>query len=433
MTAQRPTTMVRALVGLLSIAVVLSPVLMAEAGNAKKRPKSQNVKFRKVSAPNVFFPITGTKAVKDKKTFRNNHPGTDIQAPCGATIWASHPGVAQVVTNAAWGGKVLVRVVSGRNGLVTQYGFLTRALVAHGQIIQSGQAIGVLGANPSSKACALYFSVAGNGRAVNPTSWLNAMVGKTPPVSGMFNTRAIYLASFNVLGASHTASGQRYSTYPSRLVRAMSLLNSRALDVVGTQEFQEIQYDYFVDKGYDKTWGAYYWDPEGKRRDTENAIIWRKATMEFVEGSTFDIPYFGGNIRHVPAVLLRQKSSGRTAWFLNVHNPANVKGNAAGWRAKAIQIEKNKMIELRRTGRPVFLTGDFNDRQAAFCPLTADKLSISPNSIPSMGCAYPKQTSIDWIFAAGQTRFSFFSRDTYPQSAKISDHPIVIARAHLQN
>ena len=81
----------------------------------------------------------------------------------------------------------------------------------------------------------------------------------------------------------------------------------------------------------------------------------------------------------------------------------------------------------------MFLTGDFNDRQKAFCPLTEDKLSISPNSIPSMTCAYPKQTSIDWIFAAGQARFSSFVRDTYPQRARISDHPIVQARAHLQD
>jgi hypothetical protein len=155
--------------------------------------------------------------------------------------------------------------------------------------------------------------------------------------------------------------------------------------------------------------------------------------MEYVEGHTFDIPYFNGNIRHVPAVLLRQKSSGRTAWFLNVHNPANTRGNAAGWRAKAVQIEKNKIIELRRTGRPVFITGDFNDRQNAFCPLTANKLTISPNSIPSVTCKYPRETTIDWIFAAGQTRFSYYLRDKSPQTSKISDHPIVITRAHLQN
>ena len=81
----------------------------------------------------------------------------------------------------------------------------------------------------------------------------------------------------------------------------------------------------------------------------------------------------------------------------------------------------------------MFLTGDFNDREKAFCPLTAYKLTISPNSIPSTSCVYPKQSSIDWIFAAGQTRFSYFLRDTYPQRADISDHPIVRARAHLQN
>ena len=32
-----------------------------------------------------------------------------------------------------------------------------------------------------------------------------------------------------------------------------------------------------------------------------------------------------------------------------------------------------------------------------------------------MTCVYPKPSSIDWIFAAGQVRFSSFGRDTYPQ------------------
>ncbi len=50
-----------------------------------------------------------------------------------------------------------------------------------------------------------------------------------------------------------------------------------------------------------------------------------------------------------------------------------------------------------------------------------------------MTCAFPKEFTIDWIFAAGQTRFSYYLRDKTPQTAKISDHPIVIARAHLQD
>jgi hypothetical protein len=81
----------------------------------------------------------------------------------------------------------------------------------------------------------------------------------------------------------------------------------------------------------------------------------------------------------------------------------------------------------------VFLTGDFNDREKAFCPMTAEKLTISPNSVPRMTCVYPRQSSIDWIFAAGQTRFSFYERNAYAQRANISDHPVVRARAHLQN
>jgi endonuclease/exonuclease/phosphatase family metal-dependent hydrolase len=429
MTAPRPKTFVRALVGLLALGVLATPTLVSVSAGARV----QGPQFRKVSAPNVFYPVTGTKAVKDLKTSSKRHPGTDIKAACKTVVYATHPGTARVLPSAKFPGKTSVRVSSNTRGLLTGYSYLDKALVDNGQILQSGQPIGYLGRHPKSKACALYFTVSRDGVRANPTAWLDHFVGTTPPVSNLFNTRGFNLASFNLLGASHTPRGSRYATYPSRLNRAVTLMNTRKLDVIGTQEFQEVQYDYFVNKGYSSTFGAWYWNPAGKRRDTENAVIWRKSTMQFVSGTTFDIPYFGGNIRHVPAVLLREKSSGRTAYFLNVHNPANVRGDAAKYRARAIAIEKQKIIDLRATGRPVFITGDFNDRAAAFCPLTANKLSISPNSIPSMVCRYPRQTSIDWIFAAGQARFSSYSRDTYPQTAKISDHPVVIARTHLQN
>ena len=212
-------------------------------------------------------------------------------------------------------------------------------------------------------------------------------------------------------------------------------MNTRRLDVVGTQEFQEVQYDYFVNKGYSKTFGACYWNPAGKRRDTENAIIWRKSTMEFVSGTTFDIPYFSGNIRHVPAVLLREKSSGRTAYFLNVHNPANVRGNAAKLpRPGHRRSRSTKIIDLRATGRPVFITGDFNDRQAAFCPLTANKLTISPEQHPEHRAARTPGRARSTGSSLPGRRGSPTSRGTStPQTARISDHPVVIARTHLQN
>ncbi len=431
MTATRPKTLARAVVGLLSLGVLMTPLLVPTAGVARY----QDPKYRKVTAPNVMYPVHGTRAVKDRNTYnRRTHRGTDIVAGCNAPVYATHPGIAQVSTSPAWDGRYVIRIFSDSSrSLVTGYAFLSRALVADGQIVQSGQQIGLNGRSPRSHRCELYFTVYRSGVVANASMWLNHYVGLQPRVGHLFDDPGFMVASFNMLGASHTKNNARYNTYPSRLNRAVWMMDGRHLDVVGTQEFQEIQYDYFVRRGYEKTWGTYYWDPEGNRRDTENAIIWRKSTMEFVSGETIDIPYFHGNTRHVPVVLLREKATGRTAYFMNVHNPADVRGNAARYRAQAIAIEKQKMIDLRATGRPVFLTGDFNDRQAAFCPITADKLAISPNSVPSMSCAYPKPSSIDWIFAAGQARFSLFNRDSYPQRHRISDHPIVEARAHLQD
>ncbi len=79
----------------------------------------------------------------------------------------------------------------------------------------------------------------------------------------------------------------------------------------------------------------------------------------------------------------------------------------------------------------MFLTGDFNDRTAAFCPLTADKLTITPDSIPSYTCAPPPSVGIDWVFAAGGARFTRYARDWKPKDLRLTDHPIVWTRAHL--
>jgi endonuclease/exonuclease/phosphatase family metal-dependent hydrolase len=414
----------------LALGVLASSTLLATPANAAVRDPM----YRQVAPPNVMFPVTGASSVKDMKNFSSRHRGTDIRTPCSRPVHAVHPGYAQVLTNPKNVNKYVVRVVSNSGGLVTTSGHLISASVTNGQIIQSGQLIGKAGRKSAGSPCGVYFSVRNAGNVLNPSTWLNTWVGKAPPVPKLFGTTGFNVASFNLLGASHTVRSSRFATYRPRLDRAVALMNTYKLDVVGTQEFQETtQFDYFRAKGYMKTWGAHYWNPAGKRRDTENAIIWRKSKMEFVSGTTFDIPYFNGNIRHVPIALLREKSTGRTAYFLNVHNPASVRGDATTWRAKAIRIERAKIVELRKTGRPVFITGDFNDREKAFCPLTAGKLAISPNSIPSTTCVYPRQTSIDWIFAAGQVRFSFYKRDKYSQTANISDHPVIRTRAHLQN
>ncbi|MBV9830649.1 MAG: endonuclease/exonuclease/phosphatase family protein [Marmoricola sp.] len=235
-----------------------------------------------------------------------------------------------------------------------------------------------------------------------------------------------------MLGASHTPNS-RYPAYTTRTPKALAFLKSHNVDVVGVQEFESRQADLLLQ---DPTYHAYFGAFRGGKDDTRNAILWRDSTMEFISGETLPIQYFNGSIIQIPVVLLRQRSTGRTAYFMNTHNPAsNVfgYGNQSSYRTYDLGVEKDKIVELRATGRPVIMTGDFNDRQPAFCAMTANKLTISPNSIPSMSCAYPSQSSIDWIFGAGQVRFSSYSYDTTAKAQHVTDHPVILSRAHLQD
>ncbi len=72
-----------------------------------------------------------------------------------------------------------------------------------------------------------------------------------------------------------------------------------------------------------------------------------------------------------------------------------------------------------------------NDRTGVFCAITADKLAISADSVPSTACAPPADLWIDWIFGAGQTRFTTYIRDWSLKDDKISDHPAMWSKTYL--
>jgi endonuclease/exonuclease/phosphatase family metal-dependent hydrolase len=433
-------TNTRRLAAALTAALVSSllslPLIAAAPAQAQRAPQD-----RPTTAPNVFFPAVARRA-RDLKT-AGKRPGTTIKAGCGTKVVAAHPGTA-VVSDSPKSGPNLVTIVTTPGRTTTYYGFMRSTSVVSGQLIQAGQEIGRVGRSGSAapRFCALYFAVKGNsGTTVNPTRWLIRLVGKPVNTTNLFGNWGFVVASFNTLGASHTRSSRTYPTYDVRTPRQLDLLNSYGVDVVGLQEFQRVQYDRFmaVSAG---SFGVFpdqatLADPTSDFNrqvgPTENAIIWRNATMELVEPPTWiEIPYFTGT-RKIPVVLLRDRATGRTAYFINTHNPASGVGygDQSANRRTAIAIERAKIVELRATGRPVFITGDFNDRLPAFCPLTAGMLSITPDSIPAMSCAPPKSPGIDWVFAAGPARFSRYARDWKPKDMRLSDHPIVWSRVHL--
>jgi hypothetical protein len=421
----------RTMSGLLALGVVAVPALVVlnPAGISLTSAKRVVPVEQRVSdAPNVFFPVL-SKYAKDLKVF-GKRPGTEIQAPCGAAVRAATAGTA-LVSASPTSGPNLVRVVTSKGKLVSYYGYMKRAIVTNGQIVAAGQQLGNVGDEGIAKRCALYFALT-NGASgtikLDPSRWLRNYVGKPVPQRSLFDNDGFVLASFNTLGASHTPSA-RYPGYAARTPKQVSMLAGYNVDVVGLQEFENKQRTTFLAQAKG-TYGIY---PAATDKNSANSLIWRNSTMEFVSASTIGVPYFQGRIWQMPVVLLRHKASGRTAYFINVHNPASIAkyGNQSKWRTKAIAIERAKVIELRKTGRPVFLTGDLNDRQNAFCPLTKDKLMISANSIPSMTCALPKTLWIDWVFAAGPARFTSWVKDTRPKDTKISDHPIILTRVHL--
>jgi len=421
----------RTMSGVLALGLLAAPAVVALGTGGldlvsanRTTPLEQRVS----DAPNVFFPVVSRYA-KDLKTY-GKRPGTEIQAPCGAVVRAATAGTA-LVSASRTSGPNLVRVVTSKGKLVSYYGYMNRATVTNGQVVAAGQQLGNVGNQGIAKQCSLYFAMT-NGISgaikLNPSTWLNNYVGKPMPQSSLFDNNGFVLASFNTLGASHTPTA-RYPGYANRTPKQVALLNGYNADVVGLQEFEPKQKDLFLAtaKG---TFGIF---PAPNTTRTDNSLIWRTSTFELVSGTTMGIPYFQGRTAQVPVVLLRQKSTGREAYFINVHNPASIAkyGDQSKWRAKAIAVEKAKIVELRKTGLPVFITGDFNDREKAFCPMTAGKLTISANSIPSMTCALPRTLWIDWVFAAGPARFTSWVKDNKPRDLRISDHPIIVTRAYI--
>jgi endonuclease/exonuclease/phosphatase family metal-dependent hydrolase len=422
-------TLVGGLTGALVTSILSAPLLLPASAQAMLAPQD-----RTVSAPNVFFPVQGKRA-HDLNT-AGRRPGTEIKGACNAPVRAATPGTA-IVSSSKNSGPHLVAVVTTQGRLTTYYGYMSAATVTNGQIVQAGQQIGRVGRLGMARFCSLYFAVKGNnGETVDPSKWLYRKVGRPMNTLSMFGNWGFVVASLNTLGASHTRNSSRYATYAVRTPKQVALLtNTYHVDVAGLQEFQSPQRTSFLAAARG-IYGIYPDDTTLASTSgyglTENSIVWNNATMEFISGELIEIPYFTG-MRKMPVVLLRQRATGRTAYFMNVHNPASGVGygNQAANRAQAIAIERAKIISLRATGRPVFLTGDFNDRTAAFCPLTAGMLTITPDSIPSMTCAPPASLGIDWIYTAGPARFSRYARDWKPKDLRLTDHPIVWTRAYM--
>ncbi len=245
------------------------------------------------------------------------------------------------------------------------------------------------------------------------------------------------LSSFNVLGSSHTAPGGTRASEPpgpTRIRWAASLLARHGVDVVGFQEFQQDQQRTFLRV----TRGRYDVYPGFARggKGSQNSIAWRTDGWDLVDAGTIAIPYFDGNRWPMPVVLLENRETGLRAYFSNFHNPASTRtqGNQARWRRLALAREIALVNRLtRQSDYPVFLTGDLNQRESAFCSITGRTNLVAANGGSNSGeCRPPDQVGIDWIFGSADVTFTNYRADRSALVRRTTDHPMVLSRVLIE-
>lgn len=219
------------------------------------------------------------------------------------------------------------------------------------------------------------------------------------------------LATFNILGANH----HRGAPWRTRLTATKRLLAKHGVDVAALQEVHPPQSN-ALPALVGGTYARYY-----TAKSPDNQLLWRRDmfTLDRTRSRMLPVPYFGGHPKPMPMVRLVHKATGRGAWYIGVHNPADVHGPAAAFRARAVQLElQAARAATAATGEPVYLLGDMNDKQR-FATMIRGKLRSA---------MVPGYTGIDWITQTGDGTAGRAVVDDSPLVDLASDHPFVVAR-----
>ena len=281
---------------------------------------------------------------------------------------------------------------------------------------------------------------------LSPLAWLGSSVAADGGPPGLrkqpVGSTIFRLSSFNLLGAGHTAPGgdrPGWASGSTRMGWAVQLIDQNSIDVVGFQEMQPPQYSKFAELA-----GSRFGIFPGNTMTTAamaNSIAWRKDQWSVLQTETIQIPYFDGNLIRMPYVLLQNKQTGQQAWFFNTHNPADAHGDAQKWRDKAVKKEIDLVNGLRvqYPGIPVFVTGDMNDRDPFFCPMTGNTelraanggSSVPGGTVENGGCTLPEPSRVDWVLGTSDMSFTGYTalRDALVQ--KTTDHFLIFADANV--
>jgi hypothetical protein len=279
---------------------------------------------------------------------------------------------------------------------------------------------------------AVSLAPAAAGASVVPGGPLSPSTPQQPrpatPTSVSFN-----LASFNVVGSSHSRGRGGYRSGTARMKSQVAYLRKHHVRLVGFQELEGKQAASFLRRTKGR-WGLVGAPSRsGRTTDTRNAVAFVKHDFALVRKSFVPITYFYGKRVNIPLVELRSKTTGKRFWILNTHNPADTHGNAGRWRAESVRRELKRIHKLRSGGATVLFTGDMNAKQDFFCRATRSGMLHSASGGSSgKKCRYPSANGIDWVLGTRDVRFSGWQADKTTRTRGVSDHPIVVARATVR-
>ncbi len=232
------------------------------------------------------------------------------------------------------------------------------------------------------------------------------------------------MATYNVQGSSHTRGNPRRASGVVRMTRGAQYVVQNGFSIVGFQEMQPDQRATFM-QATRGAYGLYPYNTLGPL-DGDNSIAWRLSDWSLVKAQTIPIEYFGGVNRNMPILLLRNRQTGIEAYFTNFHNPADVYGPAAQYRAVDKAREIALFNQLTRFGLPVFVTGDMNERLSWACDIvTATTLHVATGGDGRNGCTVTDDQTIDWIGGSLAIGFESYFRDKSAFVRTVTDHPIV--------
>jgi endonuclease/exonuclease/phosphatase family metal-dependent hydrolase len=238
----------------------------------------------------------------------------------------------------------------------------------------------------------------------------------------------VTLASFNILGASHTdgtpgsglGGGENHSmpAWYVRLPNAMSLLESAGVTIAGLQEVHPPQSNALATTYADR-WGMY------PRDRLQNKVIWDRTAWTMTDSRLVDIPYHDGHQTPMPIVQLTSTTTGQVIWVWSIRNPVGARKH----RVEALRRQHATLTSIAATGVPVVIVGDFNDShdgpRRSHCTLTPTLANAFGGQADP--CRPPKDSaSIDHIYGANLS-WAGARVDRTPQHDKISDHPLVVA------